>query len=179
MFRYRSIFICLLLFAYVASSDVVDGQKKKGPRRTVTEIVYAWDPKPGSAFYNYTKALPRVSRFEVSHIAGRDDQRFTEVKVFGRQLVRLSRTKTIAGDEAEDFAKIWRRQKQGTGAGCFAPAFLIRAYVEDKLYFETVICFHCHNLLLSEDGEFWGFDASGEEGKELLTGIQRLFSAGG
>ena len=58
--------------------------------------------------------------------------------------------------------------------GCFAPAYLLRTYVEDKLYFESIICFHCHNLMLSEDGEFWGFDAGGKEGQELLSAIKAL-----
>ena len=63
-------------------------------------------PRGARRFIITRERCPKVSRFEVSQIAGRGDERFTEVKVFGRQLVRQSTTKTIAGDEAPALANV-------------------------------------------------------------------------
>ena len=169
----RVAILVLLLLATLTASNVVEAQKKK-KRRTVTTVVHVWEPTPGSAFYKFTRALPKVSKVELSQIAGREDQAFSESLVFGKQRVRIFRSRSLEGDDAEKFAEIWRRQKQGTGMACFAPAFLLRFYANDKLSFETIVCFHCHNLMLSDDGEFWGFDAAGKEGQELLKAIKDL-----
>lgn len=164
--------LVLLVVATLAASNVEAQKKRKG--RTVTTVVYVWEPTPGSAFYKFTRALPKVSKVELSQIAGREDQVSSESLVFGKERVRIFRSKSLKGDDAEKFATIWRRQKQGAGMACFAPAFLLRFYANDKLSFETIVCFNCHNLMLSDDGEFWGFDAAGKEGQELLNAIKDL-----
>jgi hypothetical protein len=173
MLRHTALLVAtLLLLATVKSGSVV--AQKKAKRRSVTKVVYVWEPTPGSAFHKFTRALPKVDKVELSQIAGREGQAAEESIVFGKQRVRIFSSKSLIGVQAEKFAEIWRRQKQGVGMACFAPAFLLRFYVEEKLYFETIVCFHCHNLVLSDDEEFWGFDAAGKEGQELLNAIKGL-----
>ena len=164
------LFVGLLLSATVDSRSVL--AQKKTKLRSVTRVAYVWEPIPGSVFHKFTRALPKVSRVEVNQIAGREEQASGESIVFGKQHVRISSSKSLIGAQAEKFAGIWRSQKQGVGMACFAPAFLLRFYGDEKLYFETIVCFHCHNLLLSDDEQFWGFDAAGKEGKELLNAIK-------
>ena len=164
--------LIFLLFTTLTVPSIAEAQKKT-KSRTVTTVVYVWEPTPGSAFHKFTRALPRVNRVEVSQIAGREAQAVGE-SVFRKERVRIVSSKTVEGLDAERFAGIWRRQKQGAGNACFAPAFLLRFYSDGKLYFETILCFVCHNLMLSDDGEIEGFDAAGKEGQELLNAIKSL-----
>ena len=173
MSRFMAVLFAGLLLSATLESESVPAQKKT-KRRSVTRVVYVWEPTPGSAFHKFTRALPKVSRVEVSQIAGGEGQVAEESIVVGKQRIRIFSSKSLIGAQAEKFAGIWRRQKQGVGMACFAPAFLLRFYSDEKLYLETIVCFHCHNLLLSDDEQFWGFDASGKEGKELLNAIKGL-----
>jgi hypothetical protein len=92
----------------------------------------------------------------------------------GKEVIRVLKTKTLVGDDAESFAKIWRQLNQGSSNACFAPAYLLRFYSGDQQLFETIVCFHCRNLMLT-DGEFWGFDADNPVGSKLLKELQILF----
>jgi len=101
--------------------------------------------------------------------------RSADVVVFqGKEPIRIMSSKILVGQKAERFAKIWRQVNRGGANACFAPAYLIKFYAGDEQLFETIVCFHCRNLMLT-DGDFWGFDADGPAGLNLLKELKSLF----
>ena len=61
-------------------------------------------------------------------------------------------SKTLSGEDANKISKLWRSLKNGNGAGCFAPAYVLRFYQKDKLLLMTDVCFQCCNATLPGTG---------------------------
>ena len=172
--------ILIATFLTVVLPLHIDSQTKRksqGSRRAVTVVLDSWEPEKGSFFRKVTRELPVVSKVEVAQIGSglSLDPSSSDRLIFqGKEVIRVLKTKTLVGDEAESFAKIWRQLNQGSSNACFAPAYLLRFYSGDQQLFETLVCFHCRNLMLT-DGEFWGFDADNPAGSKLLKELQVLF----
>ena len=75
--------------------------------------------------------------------------------------------------EAQTITRFWRRLNQASGDLCFAPAYWLKFYSNNDLVFETIVCFGCQVLVLP-DGEFWGFDARGVVGAQLLKQLNAV-----
>ena len=137
--------------------------RKKHRRIGTGTIATSWTPAKDGLLYKYTRGLPHVDKVEVSEI------RWT--KDFQNQVLASA---TLGGEQAEGFMQIWRNLNDGTGMGCFSPAFNVKFYSGDKLLFGSTVCFHCHNLTLPNEGrgEIHAFDAGGESGQALLKAIQ-------
>jgi hypothetical protein len=81
-------------------------------------------------------------------------------------------------DDAEQFLKLWRRLKRGSGAACFVPAYNVKFYSSESLVLDSEICFGCDNLTLPNGAlhKQWGFDGRGPEGQALLSALKKLLS---
>jgi len=168
----------LLTVVLAAHLESQTKRKSQGSRRAVTVALDSWEPERGSLFRKVTRELPVVSKVEVALIqSGLSlDPRSGERLIFqGKEVIRVLKTRTLSGNEAESFAKIWRQLNQGSSNACFAPAYLLKFYSGDQQLFETIVCFHCRNLMLT-DGEFWGFDADNPAGSRLLKGLQTVLA---
>jgi hypothetical protein len=65
---------------------------------------------------------------------------------------KILASKILSGEDANKISKLWRSLKNGNGAGCFAPAYVLRFYQKDKLLLMTDVCFHCCNVTLPGTG---------------------------
>jgi hypothetical protein len=142
-----------------------------------TIVRYVWPPEKGSLFYKLTRVLPTISKIEISHIESAlhpGPLAANEAVFVGKHPVRILATTTVRDHEAQTITRFWRRLNQASGDLCFAPAYWLKFYSNDDLVFETIVCFGCQNLVLP-DGEFWGFDAHGVVGAQLLKQLNALF----
>lgn len=175
----RTLIAGLLLTVVAAPYIDADGQtNRKRHRRARTVIVElnSWEPEKGSLFYKLTRALPAVSQVEISEIqsALALGPRPADVVLFqGKEPIRILTTKTLLNHEAESFTSTWRQLKRGSSSACFAPAYLLEFYSAKRELFQTIVCFRCSNLMLT-DGDYWGFDADGPAGARLLKKLKAL-----
>jgi len=58
----------------------------------------------------------------------------------------------LKGEKAEELWRLWRGLKNGNGAGCFAPGYLLDFYAGDERVLRTQVCFHCCNVTIPESG---------------------------
>lgn len=65
---------------------------------------------------------------------------------------KILASKTFSGENANKISDLWRDLKNGNGAGCFAPAYVLRFYQNDTLLLMTDVCFHCCNVTLPGTG---------------------------
>ena len=160
----------LVLAVFVVGSVLAQNKRrhrkhKSIPVGTGTSPI-SWEPEEGSAFRAYTRNLPAVTKIELQQITKHDGQ------------VQILSSKILVDDEAEQFAKLWRRLKRGSGAGCFVPAYDVKFYSGESLVLDTEVCFGCDNLTLPNGASStqWGFDRSGLEGRALLSALKTLLS---
>jgi hypothetical protein len=58
----------------------------------------------------------------------------------------------LKGEKAEELWRLWRGLKNGNGAGCFAPGYLLDFYAGGERVLRTQVCFHCCNVTIPESG---------------------------
>lgn len=151
--------------------------------------VAAWQWRSiASAYYSYclqrsTTGLPRCDRVEVYYLDGEteaDSATGFPVRPYG-SFSRILEQKTLRGQEAEEFAELWRSQLFGHEyqSLCHYPAFGFRFYRGSTLKFETSVCFNCDNFYVTSLGRsYWhGFASGTQKGDELLNRLQEIFPA--
>ena len=160
----------LFLAVFVLGSALAQNRSrhrkhKPLPVGTGTSAI-SWEPEEGSAFLVYTRKLPTVTKIELHQITKHDGQ------------VQILSSKTLLGDDAEQFANLWRHLKRGSGAACFVPAYNVKFYSGESLVLDTEVCFGCDNLTLPNgaSNKQWGFDGNGPEGQALLSALKTLLS---
>jgi hypothetical protein len=88
---------------------------------------------------------------------------------------------TIKGSECKAIVQNWRELEfQPNGTLCHTPPYGIRFYRDDKLIFETTVCWECHNFHMprvdpktgSTEMQLYGFKNDGKA-KKLLATLQR------
>ncbi|MCA9190562.1 MAG: hypothetical protein KDB03_02320 [Planctomycetales bacterium] len=73
---------------------------------------------------------------------------------------------TIKGNRCKAIVETWRHLSfRENGALCHTPPYGLRFYREDKLLFETTICWECHNFNIPE------FDEESGQIRMLLVGF--------
>jgi hypothetical protein len=132
-----------------------------------------------------TTSLPRCNRVEIYHLDPNiyDDELSTGFPIRPyEKFARILEHRTLKGEDAEEFAELWRSQRFAENpsqyqAMCHDPAFGLRFYKGPVLRFETSVCFDCGNFTLTAWGEsdFWGFDDLTPEGVKLLERLLELF----
>jgi hypothetical protein len=159
------VFAGLVVFSVLAQNKQRHGKPRSVPIGTGTGAI-SWEPEEGSAFLAYTRKLPAVTRIELDKITKQDGQ------------ITVLSSKILTSDDAEQFAKLWRRLKRGSGAGCFVPAYNLKFFANEDLLLDTEVCFGCDNLTLPDGTrtERWGFDGKGPEGQALLAALKILLS---
>jgi hypothetical protein len=175
----RILITLLLLAANLVAVNEAGAQTKRKHRkpRLRTVVRYVWQPEKGSLFYKLTRELPQISKIEISHIQSAlhpGPLRSDEILFHGKEPVRILATTTLLNRDTQGVTKFWRRLNQASGDLCFAPAYMLKFYSDDRELFETIVCFGCQNLMLP-DGELWGFDAHGIAGVSLLKELNSLF----
>ena len=58
----------------------------------------------------------------------------------------------LKGEKAEELARLWRGLRNGNGAGCFAPAYLLDFYAGSERILRSEVCFHCCNITIPSSG---------------------------
>lgn len=73
---------------------------------------------------------------------------------------------TIKGTRCKAILATWRKLKfRPNGAFCHTPVYGMRVYRNDKLLFETTVCWRCHNFYLPE------YDPESGELKMIIYGF--------
>ncbi|HKO41939.1 MAG TPA: hypothetical protein VJU84_01510 [Pyrinomonadaceae bacterium] len=169
----------LLFTVIVTSYTNTSGQtnrKRHRAGRTVTVVVHSWEPEKGSLFHKLTRALPAVSKVEISQIesALAPGPQPDDVVLFeNKEPIRVLTTRTLLDRDARSLTTTWRQLNRGSSSACFAPAYLLKFYSAERQLFATIVCFACSNLMLT-GGESFGFDADGPAGAELLKKLKAL-----
>jgi hypothetical protein len=113
----------------------------------------------------HTEALPRCDKIEILALTfpkpfadplERDipSEKAFPIRPYNKD-ARIEASTTITGASVESLAKTWRAMhfdKWG-GAFCHEPVYGLRFYREDKLLFETSICWKCTNFYIPDVGE--------------------------
>ncbi len=88
---------------------------------------------------------------------------------------------TIKGTDCKSIVQAWRELDfQPNGTLCHTPPYGIRFYRDDKLIFETTVCWKCHNFHMPKvdpktgtaEMQLYGFKSEGKA-KKLLALLQR------
>ena len=139
----------------------------------------------------YTEAFPEVDRIELYSLVIDGKQREGQpnssssperFKIGGHEgyegfggldiFVDVDSHVTIAGKKCKEITDAWRSLTfQPNGALCHVPPYGVRFYRNDKLLFETTVCWKCHNFYMPE------IDAQSGEMKLLLYGFKNDSSA--
>ena len=166
----KKLLILTTLAVFVVGSVLAQNKPRHRKHKSIPVGIgtgaISWEPEEGSAFRAYTTSLPAVTKIELHRITKHDGQ------------VQILSSKILLDDEAEQFAKLWRRLKRGSGAGCFVPAYNVKFYSGKSLVLDTEVCFGCDNLTLPNGASStqWDFDGSGPEGRALLSALKTLLS---
>jgi hypothetical protein len=111
--------------------------------------------------YNkYVIALPTVDKVEILAVTGFPPNEWKKVDCTKPDIIcglsvmpyKILGSKSLRGEDANMVSMMWRRLRRGNGAGCFAPAYLLRFYQNDKLFLAAEVCFHCCNIKLPGEG---------------------------
>jgi len=138
-----------------------------------------------------TTALPLCDRVEVFYLDGMawsgDEAKGLKpgegfpIRAYGSDEAKILGQVTLTGAEAEAFAALWRAQRfdPGLQALCHSPAYGLRFYSGNEMFFETSLCFHCSNFYVTNllGSGWWGFDTRTAEAGELLRRLQEIFPA--
>ncbi len=117
------------------------------------------------ARFAYTESLPNADRIELytlSKVTAEDESENGAEKSPERFLlsaggydekdvtliyVGVDSHVTIQGNDCKNIVETWRSLEfQPNGAFCHTPPYGIRFYRDDKLIFETTVCWKCHNF---------------------------------
>jgi hypothetical protein len=170
------------------STSAQTRKQRKKPQVTQATIPIEYPADPEDPFYKMTAGLPGIDKVELFYIALRREDQTSSTQpnvvdmkgipfggVPGNQY-QITVQNTLRGEAAEDFAAQWRKLLRGPGAACFAPAYQIWFWANDRVLLVTNVCYHCRNLTLPGTGsvEIRGFNAEGNSGKELLKRLKEL-----
>lgn len=107
----------------------------------------------------HTEALPRCDKVEVFALKpeigkAKNDvpkDRAFPIRPYAVNAEIVDHT-TLSGASAEKIVKAWRSMAfdKFAGAFCHEPAYGLRFYREDKLLFETSVCWKCQNFYIPE-----------------------------
>ncbi|HMO80193.1 MAG TPA: hypothetical protein PKD24_05330 [Pyrinomonadaceae bacterium] len=139
----RSLFFTLLILSFLASCSAVYAQTKQPDERTL--------------FSQSVTDLPAVDKVEIFAVEGirtnRKDIDCTQPDIVCSMISgKILASKTLSGEDANKIADLWRDLRNGNGAACFAAAYVLRFYQNDKLLLVTDVCFHCCNVTLPGTG---------------------------
>ena len=127
------------------------------------------------AFARSVTNLPRPDRVVVSALSARRATESDEPDDLnnGRSHTRLTRVASaeLKGREAESLWLLWRGLRNGNGAGCFSPVYLLDFYDGEARTLRTQVCFHCCNVTIPGNGirSVCGDAAAFEGFKNFLT----------
>ena len=139
----KSLLYTFLILFCLASSTAVSAQTKQTDEDT--------------PFLQSVTNLPTVDKIEILAIEWIQTNR-KEIDCTQSDIVcskfpgKILASKTLSGEDANKISKLWRSLENGNGAGCFAPAYVLRFYQKDKLLLTTDVCFHCCNVTLPGTG---------------------------
>jgi hypothetical protein len=186
---FKVVVATLVMILGATNSTTAQTKKQKQKPKVIREapdIEYPADPE--DPFYEMTVGLPDVDKIELFYVTLRQKDQTPNTQpntaetgefplsgLAGKEY-QISDQNTLAGEAAKDFAAQWRRLLRGPGAGCFMPAYSIRFWAKDQILLETEVCYHCHNVRITENGrsEIRGFNAEGKSGKDLLERLKEL-----
>jgi hypothetical protein len=125
----------------------------------------------------YTSKLPEIDKIEVYQL---------DTTAEGH-VERVIRTHTITGKDAQDLAKLWRKQDYDFhyAAACFDPAYAVLFWHGDSLVVEGQICFNCAQILftkkvtkldITDACAYQGFNVRTEQAHALKKQLDALFS---
>jgi hypothetical protein len=110
-------------------------------------------------YEKYVIALPAIDKVEILAVKGLSPNEQKDVDCHQADIIcrgfmpqQIVTSKTLTGSDANRVSSLWRKLRQGNGAGCFAPAYVLRFYQEDRLLLATDVCFHCCNVTLPGEG---------------------------
>jgi hypothetical protein len=116
----------------------------------------------------FTRDLPNIDKIELLKLEKKGDLWTGEIEA----------SKTIEGDEAQKFAKLWRQQNyEPISAICHLPAYAVKFYAKDKLLTYATLCWDCNNIGFEEPklNKTQGFDGDGRKGQKLLQIFKDAF----
>jgi hypothetical protein len=143
------------------------------------------ETETNSVFDKAISKLPTVDKVELFYFVGTlyenlpklEDKTEVPLKSFGVE-VRIISSKILLGNEAEEFARLWRKITRGGGMGCVSPAYRLRFFNKDALLLQTDVCFDCNNLLLElpnvPNSTIWGFNTDSSDAKDLLIKLNTI-----
>ncbi len=181
----------LLLFISIVLCVSVYSQEEKTLRSSVAEVTRL----------AFTESFPEVDRIELFRLRVSDKsvppkepnvEQMSKDKFLVRSFdgsvrdneksyIDVDSHVTIKAGNCKEIVETWRKMKfKPNGAFCHAPPYGVRFYKDDKLLFETTICWKCHNFFIPEydpeSGEIkmviFGFDDNANA-KKLLNLFQR------
>lgn len=181
----------LLLFISIVLCVSVYSQEEKALRSSVAEVTRL----------AFTESFPEVDRIELFRLRVSDKsvppkepnvEQMSKDKFLVRSFdgsvrdneksyIDVDSHVTIKAGNCKEIVETWRKMKfKPNGAFCHAPPYGVRFYKDDKLLFETTICWKCHNFFIPEydpeSGELkmviFGFDDNANA-KKLLNLFQR------
>ena len=113
-------------------------------------------PRDNDPFIEYVTKLRPVDRIV---LIATSDRKKVSPSLEGSQIVddglpdHLSKLASVElkGEKAEELAHLWRNLRNGNGAGCFAPAYLLDFYAGSERILRTEVCFHCCNITIPSE----------------------------
>ena len=110
-------------------------------------------------YEKYVLALPATDKVEILAVRGLSGNERKDVDCDRADIIckgfmpqQIVAAKTLTGADANRISMRWRKLRRGNGAGCFAPAYILRFYQKDELLLATDVCFHCCNITLPGEG---------------------------
>ena len=129
-------------------------------------------------FDKYVIGLPAVDRVEILAVVPLIEMKNGDCKrsdiICNGPPVRIVASKELIGIDADKICPLWRKLRRGNGAGCFAPAYVLRFYQKEEVLLVTHVCFHCCNITLPREGgneiaSMCGDETANRNLKEFVT----------
>lgn len=130
----------------------------------------------------YASKLPECDRIEVfllnGNVQGEGGDSTFPIRPYNK-FSKITKKQEINGDEAKKLCSTWRALTfdMWSQSMCHFPIYGLRFYKDDKLQFETSVCFDCSNFYFSRDGEktLWhGFRVKDASGKALIASLSKI-----
>ena len=180
--------LCCSLFAGLTAysepqKDSLSPQKTAAIRDSIGNDGTADSPSLRVMELAHPSGLPEFDRVVVYAIdfrtkPGQDRANAFPIRPYGTSSPILSQS-AFTGDEASAVGAAWRSLDfdEDAGAFCHDPVYGLRFYREDKLLFETSVCWRCSNFYVpKEGGKGWRWDGfnRNRESATLLYLLKRL-----
>jgi len=181
----RTFFVAyIIVVANFDTSAAQEGQELKTSLSRMSALAYTEAFPDVDRIELYTLLLERKLRVEqLDALQSNKKFKIGSSNGFGGAdvYVEVAAHVTIDGKKCKNITDAWRSMTfQPNGALCHVPPYGIRFFRNEKLLFETTVCWKCHNFYMpeidSQSGEMklllYGFKDD-SNAKKLLTMLQK------